>query len=120
VHRLEVHDNQDSHLRSLDRGRTGNCIKFSWFSGENDRLPQHHGCVFGSTARLEFTGEWFGRPGYGQIALASDRRIREEGPGSDEMGAFGYLLNSHKWKNINIRLRELMPVGVRVLLIPVT
>ena len=36
------------------------------------------------------------------------------------MGAFGFLLNAHKWKNIGIRLREFMPVGRRALLVPVT
>jgi hypothetical protein len=36
------------------------------------------------------------------------------------MGAFGYLLESHKWKNVGIRLREYTPIGVRPVLIPVT
>jgi hypothetical protein len=120
VHRLEVHDNQDSHTLSLGPERKGSCIRFSYFSGAGDRLPQHHGCVFGPDARLRFTSEWFGRPGYAQVDLVSDRRIREGGPRDDEMGAFGYLLTSHKWKNVSIRLREFMPVGVRPVLIPVT
>lgn len=75
--------------------------------------------MFGTDARLRFTAEWFGRPAYAQVACSSDRRIREGGPAADEMGAFGYLSNSHKWKNIGIRLREFMPVGVRPVLIPV-
>jgi len=49
-----------------------------------------------------------------------DRRVREVGPDEGEMGAFGFLLNAHKWKNICIRLREFMPVGMRALLVPVT
>lgn len=120
VHRLEVHDNQDTHDPLLATSAKGSCIKFSYFSGDADRLPQHHGCVFGTDARLRFTAEWFGRPGYAQVACSSDRRIREGGSAADEMGAFGYLLSSHKWKNIGIRLREFMPVGVRPVLIPVT
>jgi hypothetical protein len=36
------------------------------------------------------------------------------------MGAFGYLLGAHKWKNVGIRLREYTPIGVRPVLIPVT
>ena len=36
------------------------------------------------------------------------------------MGAFGYLLNTHKWKNIGIRQREFMPVGIRAILVPIT
>jgi len=36
------------------------------------------------------------------------------------MGAFGFLLEAHKWTNLQVRLREFMPVGVRVLVVPVT
>jgi hypothetical protein len=36
------------------------------------------------------------------------------------MGAFGFLRNAHKWRNIGIRLREFMPAGVRALLVAVT
>jgi hypothetical protein len=120
VHRLEVHDNQDSHTVGIGVGLRGSCLKFCWFSGEHDRLPQHFGCVFAREARLRFTAEWFGQPGYAQLRPDCDKRIREDGSHNDEMGAFGYLLNTHKWKNIGIRLREFMPVGVRPVLIPIT
>jgi hypothetical protein len=120
VHRLEVHDNQDSHALEVSVGQRGSCLKFCCFSAEHDRLPQHFGCVLADEARLRFTSEWYGRPGYAQLRPDCDRRIREGGSNSDEMGAFGYLLNTHKWKNIAIRLREFMPVGVRPVLIPIT
>ena len=120
VHRLEVHDNQDSHAVDAGAGLGGSCLKFCWFSGEHDRLPQHVGCVFAREARLRFTAEWFGHPGYAQLRPDCDKRVREDGGHNDEMGAFGYLLNTHKWKNIGIRLREYMPVGVRPVLIPIT
>ena len=96
------------------------CIKFSYFSGKEDRLPQNHGCVDGTEAYLRFTSEIFGNPAYGQLAHTTDFRIRERGPDDDAMGAFGFLLEAHKWRNIQIRYREFMPVGVRPLLIPVT
>ena len=108
VHALEALNNQ-----------TG-CIKFSYFSGVGDRLPQNHACVKGTDARLRFTSETFGAPAYGQIARTSDFRIHERGPNNDLMGAFGFLLEAHKWRNLQIRYREFMPVGVRPLLIPVT
>jgi hypothetical protein len=126
VHQLEVHNNQ-----------TG-CIKFSYFSGENDRLPPHFGCVSGPEAKLKFTSEWFEQPGYAQLGLTSDKSILQFGPRypnshtiddrfppadlavPDAMGAFGFLLEAHKWINLQIRFREFMPVGVRPLLIPVT
>jgi hypothetical protein len=125
VHRLEVHNNQ-----------TG-CIKFSYFSGDGDRLPQHHGCVFGPNAALYFTSEWFEQPGYAQLGLTSNKSVLQLGPRypderkddqfrptqwavPDAMGACGFLLEAHKWINLQIRFREFMPVGIRPLLIPVT
>ncbi|MCP4341219.1 MAG: hypothetical protein GY799_20640 [Desulfobulbaceae bacterium] len=108
LHRLEVHDDQQG------------CIKFSYFSGDLDRLPQHHACVFGTEVDVSFVSDVFGQAGYGQLRLRSDQKILEQGPNRDAMGAFGYLLNTHKWKNINIRYREFMPVGIRPILLPVT
>ncbi|MCP4463730.1 MAG: hypothetical protein GY819_13125 [Planctomycetaceae bacterium] len=108
VHALQVHDDLSG------------CIKFSYFSGNGDKLPQHQGCVFAGEAALSFSSEIFCAAGYAQIRLRSDRRILEQGPGRDAMGAFGYLQNTHKWKNINIRYREFVPVGIRPVLVPVT
>ncbi|HEY2853201.1 MAG TPA: hypothetical protein VGJ18_10165 [Gemmatimonadaceae bacterium] len=108
VHQLEVLDNQKG------------CIKFSWFSSEANRLPQNHACVQAPDAPLSFTDEWFGSPAYGQLARVADFRILERGPGDDAMGAFGFLLEAHRWHNLNIRFREFMPLGVRPLLVPVT
>ncbi|MFY9510146.1 MAG: hypothetical protein WAQ05_04140, partial [Rubrivivax sp.] len=124
VHSLQVHDNQDSHGALATPNLPGSCIQRSWFSGIGDRLPQHLACVFGQgvaePALLRFTAQQHGAPGYAQLAWAADRRLREAGPGEDEMGAFGFLLNTHRWKNIGIRLREFMPLGRRALLVPVT
>ena len=96
------------------------CIKFSYFAAAGNKLPQHQACVFANEVALSFSSEVFGEAGYAQVRLRSDRKILEQGPGHDAMGAFGYLLNTHKWKNINIRYREFMPVGVRPVLVPVT
>src|SRR5262249_49753521 len=101
VHRLEVLNNQ-----------TG-CIKYSFFSGASDRLPQTFACVTGTVTRLRFTSAVFGDPGYGQLALTTDQKIRDTGPDDDAMGAFGFLLEAHKWRNLQIRFREFMPVGIR-------
>jgi hypothetical protein len=120
VHALQAHDVQKG------------CVRYSYLANEDpasgpaDRLPQHYACVSGRApiksdeARLEFTSEFFGDAAYGQLALAADFRIRERGPDDDQMGAFGFLLEAHKWRNLQIRFREFMPVGSRPLLIPVT
>lgn len=101
----------------------GGCLKHGYFTGEGDRPPPTHACVRGTgvdPAALRFVSEVFGRPEYGQLAVSSDVRVRERGPRDDAMGAFGFLLEAHKWRNLQIRYREFMPVGVRPLLIPVT
>ncbi len=108
VHALQVLDNQSG------------CIKYSWFADADNRLPSNHACLHQSQSDLHFVAETFGKPGYAQITRDSDIRILEQGPNDDEMGAFGFLLNSHKWKNIQIRFREYMPVGIRPVLIAVT
>ena len=107
-HRFEVLDNQHG------------CIKRSWFSGDADRLPPNHFCVHAPDARLAFTSEWFADPGYAQLANMSDPRIRTLGPDEDAMGAFGFQRDAHKWTNLQVRLREFMPIGVRPLVVPVT
>jgi hypothetical protein len=90
VHDLAVRDHQSG------------CLHESWFGGADNRLPPHHGCLFGAEAPLAFTSTVFDRPGYGQLARPrTDRRILEIGPEADEMGTFGYLLNTHRWKNLS-------------------
>lgn len=96
------------------------CLKFSYFSGKGDLLPQYLGCVKGTEANLQFVSEIFGEAGYGQLADSTDIRIRESGPKNDAMGAFGFLLEAHKWRNLQIRYREFMPIGIRPIPIPVT
>lgn len=94
------------------------CIRNSSFSGETNRLPQNFACVTG--VEYGFTAGNWNQPGYCQLLLDSDERILQDGPDNDEMGAFGFLLESHKWRNLSIRLRENMPAGSTVELIPVT
>lgn len=108
VHRVEVWNNQKR------------CFKYCYFSGDGDRLPPNHACVVGTDAELRFTSTVFGDPADRQLAAGADFRIRNRGPGDDAMGAFGFLLDGHKWTNLSIRLREFMPVGVRPLPIAVT
>jgi hypothetical protein len=105
-HALEVWNNQ------------AGCIRQSSFAAETNRLPQKFACITG--AAVNFTDDSWNRPGYAQLALDCDHRVLENGPGNDQMGAFGYLLEAHKWRNLQLRLREYMPAGYRPELVPVT
>ncbi len=105
------------------------CLKYSYFADDSkspaspdeikNRLPQHFACVMGKDAKLIFTSEIFGEAAYCQLSLECDTRILEEGVGNDQMGAFNFQLEAHKWRNLKIRFREFMPVGIRPLLIPI-
>jgi hypothetical protein len=107
--RLEVRDHQSG------------CLSYCSFSGDGDRLPPHFACVFGPEQAAAFTSVIHGQPGYGQLhRVRTSRAILEDGPDADEIGAYGFLLNTHKFKNLNIRLREFTPVGVRTILATVT
>ena len=105
-HALEVQDNQKG------------CLRFCWFAPETNRLPQNFGCVTG--VKLQFGATTFVEPAYGQLSLDSDQSLREKGPNNDEMGAFGFQLNSQKWRNLQIRFREFMPAGIKPVIVPVT
>jgi hypothetical protein len=104
--RFEVLDNQHG------------CIKWSAFADTANRKPPNHFCVQG--ARIVFAAERFNAPGYAQLQRETDRRVRELGPDDDAMGAFGFLLEAHKWTNLHVRLREFTPVGVRPLVVPIS
>jgi hypothetical protein len=96
------------------------CLRQCRFSGQGDRLPPHRACVSGPGARVAFTSIRHGQPGYGQLARGTDERVLTRGPGDDAMGAFGFLQEAHRRTNLDIRLREFMPVGVRALVVTLT
>lgn len=105
------------HALQVENNQVG-CIQFSYFSAESNQLPQNYACITG--AELRFTAECFNQSGYAQLAFDSDQRIRESGPNDDAMGAYGFLLEAHKWRNLQIRFREFIPAGVRAEILPVT
>ena len=93
------------HLIDILNNQKG-CIKYSYFPDEKNRIPQNFACVNGSVSKLIFVSEIFGSPYYAQLSLDADFNIRERGPGDDQMGAYGFLLEAHKWRNIKIRFRD--------------
>jgi hypothetical protein len=119
VHRISGRGGIFTGTLTVDDDQHG-CLKLSWFSNTGDRLPQNSECLKHPDAPLVFTSDVFGHEAYAQLALACDPRILNRGPDDDQMGAYGFLLEAHRWANLSIRLRELTPVGVRPLLIPAT
>lgn len=97
---------------------TRGCLKRSFIAAAGNRLPQLHDCVSAAEAVLGFTSQSINHPALGQLTLSCDYRLRERGPDDCAMGAFGFMQEAHKWRNLEIRFRELMPVGIRPVLIP--
>jgi hypothetical protein len=108
-----------AHVLAAHNDQTG-CVRLSSLAGAGDRLPQNVESVHGPDRRPRFVSIALGEPGYGQLTRATDSAIRDRGPGDDEMGAYGSLAEAHKWRNLQVRYREFMPLGIRPLLIPVT
>jgi hypothetical protein len=96
------------------------CLRFCWFGARGNRLPPNHACVFTPEAKAAFVSSHFGDPGYAQLSGRADRPILEQGPEGEEIGAFGYLRNTSKRKNIRIRTREFMPAGIVTTWVTVT
>lgn len=101
------------------------CLSFSTFLAEGSRLPRVHACFRRERASsLRFTGVAMDSPAYAQLSRNSALEILEQGPpreGSfgDQMGAYGYLMETQRWKNFETRLREYSPVGSVLLMVPV-
>ncbi len=97
---------------------TRGCLKRSFVAAAGNRLPQLHDCLSAAEAVLGYTSQSINHPALGQLTLSCDDRLRERGPDDCAMGAFGFMQEAHKWRNLEIRFRELMPVGIRPVLIP--
>jgi hypothetical protein len=96
------------------------CLKHGWFGRTGNRLPPNHACLFAAEAEVDFVSVRHGDPGYAQLSRRTSPAVREQGPLGEEMGAFGFLRNTSRRKNIGIRCREFMPAGIQPLWIEVT
>ena len=99
------------------------CLKYCYIVRTNTmQIPQIQDCLYDDEANpgLLFVSEEYGNPHYAQLAHDIDYRIKGRGPEDNEMGAFGFLCESDKWRNIQVRFREFMPVGIRPVFVTVT
>lgn len=124
VERISGSSNIFGHRLQVQRTLEG-CMKQSYIVAKRGEIPQIEGCiVVGPGAKdrptLSFESEVFGDPGFAQLTHSTDYRIREGGLNFNAMGATGFLRESDKWRNLQIRLREFMPVGIRSVFMTVT
>ena len=89
-------------------------MKYSYLPDNEGQIPQTQGCIFKNqvSPKLRFVSERFGDPEYGLLYHHIDYRIRERGPSDNAMGAFGFLQEANKWRNLKVRFREYLPIGI--------
>jgi hypothetical protein len=63
--------------------------------------------------RPEYTSEHYGDPGYAQLSLAAADGVRQGAESGAEMGAFEKLKQPQRLANLQLRLEEYLPFGLR-------
>jgi hypothetical protein len=100
-----------------DRKQQG-CVRFS-FLPFNAVIPRHFQCVEQALASPQplFFSTRYGHPGYLKMLASTDDSIRRGADDRSEMGAFHFLLAPQRESDLNVRLREYLPVGLDAALI---
>ncbi len=110
--------------------RQAGCIRFSRFE-RGSVLPRRFQCVPSEehlaacppTRRClapRFNSRRFGRPDYVQLAAAGPPEILSASEARAEIGAFASALNPIRLSNLEIKLREFMPVGLLAVIVAET
>jgi hypothetical protein len=116
-------------LTVVDDQQAG-CIRFSrWERGST--LPRRFQCIpNGAQARdcppnrrclpAQFNSLRFGRPDYAQLAAIRQPEILSASEAGAEVGAFASELNQIRLANLQVKLREFMPVSLTAVVIAET
>jgi hypothetical protein len=110
--------------------RQAGCIRFSRYE-LGSVLPRRYQCVPSSEeagacpppARClapRFNSRRFGRPDYAQLATGCPPSILTASENGAEVGAFAGLLNQIRLNNLNLKVREFLPIGLETLVIAET
>lgn len=98
-----------------ERKQTG-CVRFS-FLPFNSIAPRRFHCQPDSSESARqlsprFTSLNYGQPAYGQLSISTSESIRRGADDESEMGAFHHLYAPQRDRNLRIRLREYLRVGL--------
>ncbi len=98
-----------------ERKQTG-CVRFSYLPFDSI-VPRRYRCQPDSeesARRLSprFTSLDFGQAAYGQISVSTSEKIWRGADDESEMGAFHHLYAPQRDRNLRIRLREYLRVGL--------
>jgi hypothetical protein len=97
-----------------DRKQVG-CVRFS-FLPVNAITPRRFKCVEQALAAAQpiFFTLRFGKPAYLKMLACTSDRIRRGADDGGEMGTFHFVLAPLRESDLNVRLREYLPVGLEV------
>jgi hypothetical protein len=103
-----------------DRKQTG-CVRFSFLPFDSI-APRRYRCQPDSADNARrlaprFTTLTYGQPAYAQLSLSTADEIRRGADDESEMGAFHHLYAPQRDRNLRIRLREFLRVGLEAGLI---
>jgi len=70
--------------------------------------------------RPQFTSEWYGNPGYGQLGASCAAEIRRGAADESELGAFHDLFQPQREAGLRARLEEFSPAGADVAILHAT
>ena len=116
-------------LTVVDDQQAG-CIRYSRYE-PGSTLPRRYQCVPSSDQQQAcspgtrclaplFNSRRFGRPDYAQLAPGTPSEILTAGELGGEVGAFSGALNTLRLDNLQVKLREFLPVGLNALVIAET
>ena len=92
------------------------CVRFSYLPLEST-APRRYRCqpecaLSASRVTPQFTSLTFGQPGYGQLAASCPSEIASGADDEGEMGAFHFLEQSHRMRNLQASLDEYLRFGL--------
>lgn len=98
-----------------ERKQTG-CVRFSFLPFDSI-VPRRYRCQPDSATSARslsprFTSLNFGQPAYGQLSTSTAEQIWRGADDESEMGAFHHLYAPQRDRNLRIRLREYLRVGL--------
>ncbi|QSJ19384.1 hypothetical protein JYQ62_12060 [Nostoc sp. UHCC 0702] len=113
VRTLEASNSIFTNNFSVIRRQTG-CVRFCYLPA-NSLAPRRYRCQPTATTSQvfpQFTSLTYGHPGYGQLATSCPSEITAGAEDEGEMGAFHFLQQTQRIKNLKVRLDEYLRFGL--------
>jgi hypothetical protein len=95
------------------------CVRFCYFP-PGSTTPRKFQCLSDGIKMPSFTSKKYGDPGYIQLSVICPEEIKSGGEDGLEIGAFYFLKQPQRLKNLKVAWNEYLPVGVNAGVIYIT